>query len=356
MLRTFLLLLCMLSAQMATAQSTGNETVTINGTVYHKGYRSSGRHLGATHFSPAPRDVPASYDAQDLGFATPVKGLDGQGSCGDCWAWSRTAALESAAILSGTQTKAINLSEEDTTDNATDEYGCGGGEMDFNYEISHGVSLTTTCPWEGGEGSCASKPAVQGLKMAYIGDSNGPTAAEMQAAIMQYGDVSVTVSAAGNFDVASGTDRMTDCSSQGIDHMVSLVGWRPAPSGGVEFKMKNSWGTSWGANGIAYMALGCNQIATGEESAMVVTVDGPGIQPVLDLQLPIEIVSTIGQTIPIQVPAQPTAGLTWSDGDIGEVTWVSPTANTTYTLTATDASGNKTSSTVNVIVSPTKGG
>lgn len=355
-MKSLLVFVFALFATLAQGQSTGNETVVIKGTTYYKGFRSSGKHKGATHIRPALGDVPASYDAQALGWATPVKGQDGQGSCGDCWAWSRTAALESAAILSGTQAKTINLSEEDTTDNASDEDGCGGGEMDFNYELNHGVTTTALCPFEGGDGRCDAEPVVKGLKMAYIGGDDGPTVAEMQAAILQYGDVSVTVSAAGNFDVSDGTDRMTSCNARGIDHMVSLVGWRPSPDGGVEFKMKNSWGTSWGANGIAYMKLGCNEIATGEESAMVITVDGPGPAPFFNLQLPIEVVSSAGAEIAIQVPDQTGATLTWSDGDKGDLTWVKPTQTTTYTLTATDSKGNQTSTSVTVIVNATKKG
>jgi hypothetical protein len=178
--------------------------------------------------------------------------------------------------ISGNPSVFASLSEEDTTDNASDEMGCGGGSMDFNYELSHGVTTLALCPWQGGGGYCSATPAVKGAKMAFVGGENGPTDAEMMAAIYTYGSVSVTVAAGGNFAVDPGSDRMTDCGGQGIDHMVSLVGYRPGPGGvGVEYKMKNSWDTSWGVNGYAYMALGCNQLAQGDQSAMVITVDGP---------------------------------------------------------------------------------
>jgi hypothetical protein len=359
-MKFFLVLMCFFGGLASAAETPKDLSVTIDGVTYYKGFIKKHKR-GAVYYKPAPRtDLPPSYDAQTAGKATPIK-MPGQGSCGDCWAFSRTGALESASILAGTPSPFQSLSEEDTTDNASDENGCGGGSMDFNYEISHGVASLTTCPWEGGGGGCNSNPvAVQAYKMAYIGDTNGPTDAEMQAAIYQFGDVSVTVAAGGNFNTDSGSDRMTSCGARAIDHMVSLTGYRPVAGGsGVEYKMKNSWGTSWGANGYAYMALGCDNIASGDQSAMVVYVQSVNPPPpVIDLQLPIEILAAAGQEVPIQVPAPSTGNATlgWSDGEAGPVIWVKPTQTTSYTLTAADAKGNKTSATVTVIVSSsTKG-
>lgn len=258
--------------------SEGDETVIIKGIQHHKGL-VSGKVEGARYLQMSMSALPDSYDAVASDKATPVKG-NGQGSCGDCWAWARTSSLEAAILASGKP--ALALSEEDTTDNAQDEYGCGGGMMDFNYEMDHGVASLAVCPWRGGGQYCDSIVAAQGSKMAFIGaSSRGPTADEMKAAIWTYGSVAVTVAAAGNFDVANGSDRMTSCYATGIDHMVSLVGWRPTPDGkNVEFKMKNSWGTAWGANGYAYMVLGCNEIATGDQSAMVITLGDVPVPPI----------------------------------------------------------------------------
>jgi hypothetical protein len=249
-------------------------TVSVKGITYYLGYEPRlSAHPARIH--PTATALPLTYDAVAAGAATPVKG-DGQGSCGDCWAWARTSSLEAAAIAAGNP---VSLSEEDTTDNASDEDGCGGGSMDFNYELSHGVTSLALCPWEGGGGSCDAAPAAKGVSMAYVGGDSGPTDAELMAAIYQYGSVAVTVAAGDEFDVDPGTDRMTDCDGQGIDHMVSLVGFRPSPSGGVEYKMKNSWGSSWGASGYAYLAIGCNQIATGDQSAMVIWASSTPVPP-----------------------------------------------------------------------------
>ena len=112
-------------------------TVVVRGAKYSLGYRPK-KVANPARLHLESFDVPTVYDAVAAGKATPVKD-DGQGSCGDCWAWARTSSLEAASILAGTEPVSLKLSEEDTTDNAQGEYGCGGGSMDFDYELSHGA-------------------------------------------------------------------------------------------------------------------------------------------------------------------------------------------------------------------------
>lgn len=269
------LLSLLLVASTAFGAEPVRTTVSVKGETYSLGYLPH-KIVNPPHLFISATAIPLEYDAVAAGKATPVKG-DGQGSCGDCWAWARTSSLEAAMLSAG---QGLTLSEEDTTDNASDEFGCNGGMMDFNYEISHGVSLLSTCPWEGGGASCASVPVAKGVSMAFVGGSSGPTDADLMTAIYQFGSVAVTVAAGDGFDVSTGTDRMLDCGTTGIDHMVSLIGYRPAADGGVEYKMKNSWGQGWGAAGYAYIKQGCNQIASGDQSAMVITVGAMPPAPV----------------------------------------------------------------------------
>jgi C1A family cysteine protease len=44
--------------------------------------------------------------------------------------------------------------------------------------------------------------------------------------------------------------------------MVTLAGYRPAPNGGYEFLIANSWGEDWGDGGFAWSKQGCNQLAS----------------------------------------------------------------------------------------------
>jgi hypothetical protein len=141
----FLLFWFALFSTIALSDGMVRDHVTVGGVDYYLGYIPS-RNLTGIYTHPRIFDLPTNYDAVAAGLATPVKG-QGQGQCGDCWAWARTSSLESAALAVG---KSLSLSEQDTTVNDRREHGCQGGMMNFDYEIPHGVSLLSTCPWHGG--------------------------------------------------------------------------------------------------------------------------------------------------------------------------------------------------------------
>ncbi|OXA46230.1 Cathepsin L [Folsomia candida] len=102
----------------------------------------------ATSYSPPPMDW------RWLGFVTPVKN---QGSCGSCWSFSATGAMEG---MHKRRTDVLpNLSEQNLIDCSSDygNLGCKGGYMinAFNYVIrNRGINTQASYPYRGEQDFC----------------------------------------------------------------------------------------------------------------------------------------------------------------------------------------------------------
>jgi KDEL-tailed cysteine endopeptidase len=189
--------------------------------------------------------IPDSVDWTEKNAVTPIKN---QGQCGSCWAFSTTGSVEGAiAIKTG---KLVSVSEQQLVDCSTSEgnQGCNGGLMDdaFKYIISNkGLCTESDYPYTAADGSCRTcTPSVQIKSFVDVAQSNLDA---LKAAVAQQ-PVAVAIEAdqmgfqfysSGVFSGTCGTN---------LDHGVLVVGY--GSLNGQDFwKVKNSWGASWGANG-----------------------------------------------------------------------------------------------------------
>ena len=113
--------------------------------------------------------------------------------------------------------------------------------------------------------------------------------------------------------------------SKDIDHDIILVGWQDDasnPAGGY-WKLRNSWGASWGVGGYMTINYGANQVGTEAVFAVVnpVVPPAPGPAP------------TPGPTPPAPVPPAPVPA-----GKTGAWTVVSPAVGSKRTFTFTNGS------------------
>jgi len=198
-----------------------------------------------------PEATAASVDWRTSGAVTPIKN---QGQCGSCWAFSTTGSVEGAWKIAGHTL--VSLSEQQLMDCSTAQgnQGCNGGLMDdaFKYIIANGgIDTEADYGYTARDGTC--NTAKQAKKVATItGYSDVPANSETQlAAAVAIGPVSVAIEAdQAGFQGYTGGVFSGPCGTQ-LDHGVLAVGYTDS-----YWIVKNSWGTSWGAQGYIFMKRG----------------------------------------------------------------------------------------------------
>jgi len=212
---------------------------------------------------------PTSIDWRAKGAVTHVKN---QGSCGSCWTFSATGALEAA--LHRHTGKLTSLSEEHLVSCATKEYlggGCDGGVpiLAFDYaKDSKGLQTEAAYPYievktpEGSPVSACRLPAVS--HVARAGTSTGNSVQierNNEAALMQavgtVGPVSVAIFVPDGPSFAqysSGIYNNAACKGNPqANHGVLVVGY--GSQGGKQYWIvKNSWKPTWGEQGYIRIA------------------------------------------------------------------------------------------------------
>jgi C1A family cysteine protease len=183
--------------------------------------------------------VNGDIDWTTKGMVSPVKN---QGQCGSCWAFSATGAMESWAKQKG---QTVNLSEQQLVDcsRAQGNQGCNGG-WPYNaikYVQANGIASTSEYPYVAKDQSC--KKNGGSFKVSGYNSYSGCTGIMNQ---ISNSPVSVTVDATNWSAYRSGA--FSNCRTS-INHAVLLVGVV-----GGNWKIKNSWGTSWGESGYIRLA------------------------------------------------------------------------------------------------------
>jgi cathepsin L len=187
-----------------------------------------------------------------LGAVTPVKN---QGSCGSCWAFSTTGALEGARFLKTGEL--VALSEQNLLDCDHVDLGCNGGLMDdaFKFDEKNGglcseadypyvAKRNPTCKTD-----CVDVPGS--IVKTFIDVPPGDVDALVSAVAMQPISVAVEASQFVFQFYKSGVITEDSCGSRGsIDHGVLAVGYgTDLETQEPYFLVKNSWGPEWGDAG-----------------------------------------------------------------------------------------------------------
>jgi cathepsin L len=216
----------------------------------HTGYKAPSSNRVASNLSNGSN--PSTVDWTTKGAVTPVKN---QGQCGSCWAFSTTGSTEGANFIK--TGKLVSLSEQQLVDCSASfgNQGCNGGLMDngFKYIQANGICSEADYPYTGVGGTCQKTctPAVH-----ISGYTDVPTknldALETAAASTP---VSIAVDASGlGWQLYSGgiyKGGLIPCGTS-LDHGVLLVGYDTSDK--AYWKVKNSWGNTWGESGFIRLA------------------------------------------------------------------------------------------------------
>lgn len=348
-------------AARVTTMDTGVQVIENSEHRYFTGFKPKAKELqglGETHVTLNDCDnLPAEFDLRDLNVVAPVRD---QGQCGSCWAFSQTQSLESATVANGGPS--LDLSEQELVSCDTANEGCNGGNLNgFGYQIKNGQSLLKDYPYTSGaagdSGTCQSglKPATQGSSFVNVGDETKlATEKDVQCALFKSHTIPWIVVAASDAWMSPPTgdnDVYTGCAADGqLNHAVGVVGWKTI-KGKVYFKMRNSWGTSWGgtagrpgaAKGYMLMPLGCDQL--GAEVAYLQT-KAQGCQAP-EPRLPAQISIQRGDTTRLAVTPQAGVTYAWEANGAavgaGPDAAVSPAATTVYRVVGRNACGTGSS-------------
>lgn len=230
--------------------------------------------------------LPSTLDWRNMDGKIYVSAVKNQGSCGSCWAFAVTAALESQAMIAtgGTQ---IDLSEQILV-SCSGAGSCSGGysgsastyirdkglplESCFRYTATNDSCSNACAEWQSG---VAPLYTVKGYHAA-SSSSYPQRVQDIKNALYAYGPVVASFYVYNDFfSYRSGVYSYTTGSYAGA-HAVLIVGYDDVRQA---FIVKNSWGSGWGEAGyfmIAYSEVG----GTSRFAYSAIAYDGYGDNPV----------------------------------------------------------------------------
>jgi len=209
-----------------------------------------------------------AYDARNDNLVPAIRFQQ----CGNCWAYSGIGPIETSHIrINGVASpNTVDLSEMQIVA-CSGGGNCGGG---FTYQALNWLKGSGTkimneinAPDNGLDSPCppsAGSPKIQLVDWGVI-DPSGDISKiapvdKIKEAICKYGPVACSLNATPllqNYTSGVFYETASDYNNPSSNHAVMIVGW---DDGKHAWLMRNSWGTTWGQNGYAWVHYESNNI------------------------------------------------------------------------------------------------
>jgi C1A family cysteine protease len=221
--------------------------------VSHLCYNNNKVFKNRLRFEDLHLDVSALPDELDWTEKGVVTSVNDQGQCGSCYAFSAVEAVESAyALETG---KLVALSKQQIVDcsGSNGNQGCNGGLMDycFDYIKSNGICKESDYGYKGVAGTCNNKCTSVTKVSSYVDVSPNNEQSLQQAVALQPVSVAIEADQMSFQFYSSGV--LTATCGTNLDHGVLVVGYGTL-NGQDYWKVRNSWGSSWGEQGYIRLA------------------------------------------------------------------------------------------------------
>ncbi len=186
-----------------------------------------------------------------------------QKSCGSCWAFAATAALEgSERLLNG---QALDLSEQQLVNCvpvASSSDNCHGNTINhaLDWLSSKSQANEQGQPYRAAPATCAAPSATPAIGVASWGmidaQGNVPATEDIKRALVAHGPVAAAVYVTDAFQSYAGGVFDEDAGGR-VNHALAIVGWDDARKA---WHVRNSWGPEWGEDGYIWIKYGSNGI------------------------------------------------------------------------------------------------
>lgn len=230
------------------------------------------RHGFRMHYFVKNATPPAKFDCRDMGWVPPV---DDQGQCGDCFGVSTSDLCTMAFIKAGYQKAdgSFHISTQYGLDCGAYDGGCNGGNGEQvadwmkktgfpadRYVDDSGKSASDYPAYTASAGQCRLPSGAKMWKIADWGyatsdqSDRAATPAEIKAAMMQYGPLSIALDASdGCFD---GSGDVCEDIGTNVDHEITMVAWDDSKGKAGAFLVRNQWSKDWGDQGYRWIGYG----------------------------------------------------------------------------------------------------